>query len=665
MVLTPQEAADSPVDQSDHGGSRSEPPNVAEIRWLESRSMLRRANDLAEAISGNAIQWRNAYGRPDPRGFVRSAPVWLTSYPRSVVTAPGESVVQTIGNPALLSMLCSIGISGIHVGPMKRSGGVSGRSYTPSIDGFFDRIELTIDPLMGTDEQYEELTRCAEEFGIAVIGDLIPAHTGKGPDFRLAERSFKDYAGMYTMVEIDEADWEVLGEVPEGSDSVNLSLDAVTALRTIGYIPGQLEVTPFYEPGVKDTNWSATDVVTGVDGVDRRWVYLHVFKSGQPSLNWLDPSLAAQRVIMGDVVQSLHVWGDAGLRLDASPLLGVEMTRQPDAAWIEGHPLAEGGSNMIAMMIRKLGGHSFQEINASLEHLKRFSTWGPDLSYDFVTRPPYLYAMATGNAEPLRLVLRLMLKEGLDPGSFVHALQNHDELMFDLAHLRAHGDDEFRMGDRTLRGRELYQSMYAEAKQVLGDVGVAYMPEFSNLGFCGTLVGYAAACCGIHDPTAMTPEQRDEVQRLHLLAAFFNAMQPGVFAISGWDLIGALPLSTAAVETLLEDPDLRWKNRGRIRPHGHQSRGGRVSCGRPQGNQPLRKSSGTTPRTDVVHCATPTDASSPRRERHRARYVGLSRGASLRRLARHAPPRARRQMDHLGSELRRPTRTREPVLPRD
>jgi len=308
-------------------------------------------------------------------------------------------------------------------------------------------------------------------------------------------------------------------------------------------------------------------------------VYLHVFKAGQPSLNWLDPSFAAQRVIMGDVAQSLHVWGDAGLRLDASPLLGVEMRRQPDAAWIEGHPLAEGGSNLVAMMIRKLGGHSFQEINASLEHLKRFSTWGPDLSYDFVTRPPYLYAMATGDAEPLRLVLRLMMKEGLDPGIFVHALQNHDELMFDLAHFRAHGEEEFRMGDRTIRGRELYHDMYAQAKKALGEAGVVYMPEFSNLGFCGTLVGYAAACCGVCDPTSITAEQRDEVQRLHLLAAFFNAMQPGVFAISGWDLVGALPLSKEAVASCFEDHDLRWTNRGAydlmdVNPEAHASGAG-------------------------------------------------------------------------------------------
>ena len=138
---------------------------------------------------------------------------------------------------------------------------------------------------------------------------------------------------------------------------------------------------------------------------------------------------------MADVVQSLYVWGASGLRLDASPLLGIEGRPGLDKSWVEGHPLAEGGSNTIAMMIRKLGGYSFQELNQPLENLRRFTIWGPDLSYDFFTRTPYFYAMATGDAGPLRLILTLMLKECLDLGMLVHALQNHDELMFNLTHL--------------------------------------------------------------------------------------------------------------------------------------------------------------------------------------------------------------------------------------
>ena len=39
-------------------------------------------------------------------------------------------------------------------------------------------------------------------------------------------------------------------------------------------------------------------------------------------------------------------------------------------------------------------------------------------------------------------------------------------------------------------------------------------------------------------------------------------MQPGVFALSGWDLVGALTLPAAAVRERLADGDTRWINRG-------------------------------------------------------------------------------------------------------
>ena len=559
---TPEVHHPAESEDADVFGKTSTLPDDGYVRWLESRSMLHHANALSDSISGKHVQWRNAYGHPRPDDFARAASVWFTSYPQAIMTRRGTTVLQTLGDEDLLSAFRDLGIEGIHTGPMKSAGGISGRRHTPTVDGLFDRIELNVATEFGTNDQYVQMTEAAGRNGIIVIGDLVPAHTGKGADFRLAERAYKNYEGIYTMVEIPEADWGLLGSVPDGADSVNLPLPTVQLLGERGYIPGPLEIVPFFDLATKQTNWSATDVVTGVDGRRRRWVYLHVFKAGQPSLNWLDPSLGAQRIVMADIVQSLHVLGAKGVRLDANPLMGVEGRPGLEKSWVEGHPLAEGGSNMIAMMVRKLGGYSFQEINICLEDLKRFSVWGADLSYDFITRPPYLYAMATGDAGPLRMVLRLLKKEGLSLDRFVHALQNHDELMFDLAHLRKHGDEPFRVGENTVPGKALYDDMYEEAKKKILDHGTSFIREFSNRGFCGTLVGYAAAACGISDPYHMSAEETSRVQQLHVLAAAFNAMQPGVFAISGWDLVGALPVPAEALGSWLDDQDYRWMNRG-------------------------------------------------------------------------------------------------------
>ena len=50
-----------------------------------------------------------------------------------------------------------------------------------------------------------------------VIDDIVPGHTGKGADFRLAEMNVGDYPGIYHMVEIPQQDWGLLPDVPTGA----------------------------------------------------------------------------------------------------------------------------------------------------------------------------------------------------------------------------------------------------------------------------------------------------------------------------------------------------------------------------------------------------------------------------------------------------------------
>ena len=281
-------------------------------------------------------------------------------------------------------------------------------------------------------------------YGGAIIDDVVPGHTGKGADFRLAEMKHADYPGIYHMVEIEPEDWNLLPEVPPGRDSVNLDAASEEALQKAGYIIGRLQRVIFYAEGVKETNWSATAPVVGTDGVARRWVYLHYFKEGQPSINWLDPSFAGMRLVIGDVLHSLADLGSSALRLDANGFLGVERSADGMPAWSEGHPLSEAANHLIASMVRKVGGFTFQELNLTIDDIRATGEAGADLSYDFVTRPAYQHALATGDTEFLRLCLRTCLDVGVDPASLVHAMQNHDELTYELLHWsQGHRDDLF------------------------------------------------------------------------------------------------------------------------------------------------------------------------------------------------------------------------------
>jgi trehalose synthase len=537
-------------------------PDKQYVEWLVEQSMLNAAKQRAKLYGGQGRLWQRPYAQARPRDASAIGSVWFTAYPASIITRDGGSVLEALGDEKLWHALSEVGIQGIHNGPLKASGGLKGRERTPSIDGNFDRISFEVDSDLGTDAQFLNLSRIAAAHNAVIVDDVIPSHTGKGADFRLAEMAYEEYPGLYHMVEIKEEDWSLLPEVPTGRDAINLPPATVDALRDKHYIVGQLQRVIFFEPGVKETDWSATPVVTGVDGKDRRWVYLHYFKEGQPSLNWLDPSFAAQQMIIGDALHAIDVMGARVLRLDANGFLGVE--RKADGtAWSESHPLSITGNQLLAGAIRKAGGFSFQELNLTIDDIAAMSHGGADLSYDFITRPAYQHALLTGRTEFLRLMLRQVHEFGIDPASLIHALQNHDELTLELVHFwTLHAHDQYLYQGQTFPGNILREHIREEMYERLAGEHAPYNLKFVTNGVSCTTASIITAALGIRELDSMTAADIDKIQHIHLLLVMFNAMQPGVFALSGWDLVGALPLPAEQVEHLMRDGDTRWIHRG-------------------------------------------------------------------------------------------------------
>lgn len=537
--------------------------NAAYVEWLRNQAMLGDANVLARQLSGQASMWQNSYAHPNPRAAVERAPVWFTAYPLSFITQPGQSFLSALGDAGMWEAFREIGIRALHTGPVKLAGGISGWTQTPSVDGHFDRISMAIDPVFGTEDEFRQMCEVAADHGGTVIDDIVPGHTGKGADFRLAEMNFRDYPGIYHMIDIPEEDWHLLPDVPEGQDSANLSPESEQALQEAGYIIGRLQRVIFYEPGVKETNWSATRAIVDTTGKTRRWVYLHYFKAGQPSINWLDPTFAGMRLVVGDALHSLVDLGTGALRLDANGFLGVEKSAEEQPGWSEGHPLSEAANQLIGSMIRKVGGFSFQELNLTIDDIKATSESGPDLSYDFITRPAYHYALVTADTELLRLTLRLSMEIGVDQASLVHALQNHDELTYELMHFASgHRDEVFEFNGQELTGAQLAEQVQQTMRECLTGENAPYNAVFTTNGIACTTVSFIMAALGIRDPEAITPEQEGQVLDAHILLSMYNALQPGVFALSGWDLTGITALDREHVHALTSEGDTRWINRG-------------------------------------------------------------------------------------------------------
>jgi len=536
--------------------------NPAYVAWLVRQSMLGDADVLSRQHSGQPSMWRNPYARPDARRAIQSASVWFTAYPISLITRPGQSYLGALGDEDLWRAFERIGIDAVHTGPVKRAGGLTGWRQTASVDGHFDRISTQIDPAFGTEDEFRSLCDVADQYSGSVIDDIVPGHTGKGADFRLAEMAYKDFPGIYHMIEIPEADWPLLPDVPEGRDAVNLDAAAEQSLADQGYIIGALQRVIFYAPGVKETNWSATAPVLGVDGRTRRWVYLHYFKQGQPSINWLDPTFAGMRLVIGDALHSLGDLGSTALRLDANGFLGVEKSAEGMPAWSEGHPLSEAANHLIASMVRKVGGFTFQELNLTVEDIRNTGRVGADLSYDFINRPAYQHALAMGDTEFLRLTLRTSLETDVQPVQLVHALQNHDELTYELVHWATlHCADEYTFRDQQMAGGDLAETIRADMIERLTGENAPYNRVFTTNGIACTTASVIAAAQGFNELDKIREDDVDMIARAHLLLARFNAWQPGVFALSAWDLVGALPLPSEQVSELIAEGDTRWIER--------------------------------------------------------------------------------------------------------
>jgi trehalose synthase len=160
-------------------------------------------------------------------------------------------------------------------------------------------------------------------------------------------------------------------------------------------------------------------------------------------------------------------------------------------------------------------------------------------------------------------MLRELARHKVEPAYLIHALQNHDELTLELVHFwTLHAGDRFTLDGEELSGLELRERVRSVMYNRISGDNAPYNLPFVTNGVACTMASVAAAALNIRDVSDLSAEQVGQIQRLHLLLAIYNAFQPGVFALSGWDLVGALPLAQDLVREMMADGDTRWINRG-------------------------------------------------------------------------------------------------------
>lgn len=126
----------------------------------------------------------------------------------------------------------------------------------------------------------------------------------------------------------------------------------------------------------------------------------------------------------------------------------------------------------------------------------------------------------------------------------------------------AHANTMFTFQGQTWPGAVLREHIRDTMYEKLSGEHAPYNLRFVTNRISSTTTSVAAAALGIRELDSLTEQNIDDIRQVHLLLVMYNALQPGVFALSGWDLVGALPLPFAEVEERMGDGDTRWIQRG-------------------------------------------------------------------------------------------------------
>ena len=193
-------------------------------------------------------------------------------YPRSFADSNGDGVGDLAGITSKLDYLADLGVDALWLSPIFTS---------PMRDFGYDVADYCgIDPVFGTDADFDDLITGLHDRGMRLLLDWVPNHTSSDHPWFVESRSSRDNP---------RRDWYVWRDPkPDGSPPTNWV--------------SQFKGVPAW----------TFDEATAQS-------YLHVFLSEQPDLNWANPDVEAA------MLDTLRYWLDRGVdgfRSDVVNLIG-------------------------------------------------------------------------------------------------------------------------------------------------------------------------------------------------------------------------------------------------------------------------------------------------------------------------------------------------------
>ena len=299
----------------------------------------------------------------------------------SFMDGNGDGIGDFRGLIKRLDYLEGIGVGALWLMPFQPS---------PRMDHGYDVADYYgVDPRFGTLGDFAEFTHECEQRGIRVLMDLVFNHTSDQHPWFQESRSSRDSPLR---------DWYIWSNKEP---------------------PNRHEGMVF--PGKQEAVWD-------YDKKAKAW-YFHRFYKFQPDLNVANPEVQAE------ILKVVGFWiklGVSGFRLDAAPFIIALNEHEAKTRDMEFEFLRD-----IRRFSQFRRGDSVLLAEANVPPEESVEYFGPSgerlhMMFDFNVNPRIFYALATGDAEPLKQGLKD--SRVTPPGAqWCHFLRNHDEL--DLSRL--------------------------------------------------------------------------------------------------------------------------------------------------------------------------------------------------------------------------------------
>ena len=399
---------------SELGLPRADP---AYAQWLERQSMLGRTTDLAARVSGSGLIWSNSASAVRPGMLLEAAPNWLYLTPGTL--SPSGALLRTLAQADITALMARLGLRGLYLAPVGETGEVwTGRA----LPGGEDVTAIGFASGVGTEEDFLRLAALLEAAGMQSGGQIPPAATGLGPDFILQARHASRFTGLYAMTAVPKELWPSLPATTKEWECPPLGEKALRVLRDRGVLPQTLvrDGLAWAEPG----GWAVTGEVRGVDGLSRRWAYRYGGHPLRPVLLWQDPSAQSRRIVSAAIIRHTGLQGQTLAGLSFEALLGLDVPsgnrKESETAWLTPWPEALADATRE---IHRYGGWAMQADALPLRLNAAALENGTDFTRDAVSMPAACYALLSGDARPLALLLRGALAHGVDFRRLAHGLE--------------------------------------------------------------------------------------------------------------------------------------------------------------------------------------------------------------------------------------------------